>query len=221
MMLARVWSPDARMATRSELAALTPEVNARIDEYRRAADRAGMRAARQGVVDVLARLTGVAPAAVRIDQWCPRCGASSHGQPRIRGHPFISVSWSHSDKVVAAAVSTVSRVAIDVEQLRATDRTVQPVGLTQREYEWVVAQPDTHRAHLRLWTRKEGLVKLGRLTLDDLQQCELVGDDGVSDWWHGIRFVDIRTSLDAIATVSLAPTERPRGASVGTSDRYE
>jgi 4'-phosphopantetheinyl transferase len=91
---------------------------------------------------------------------CDRCGGP-HGRPRVRvGGESVEASVTHGGDVVGVAVAAGFRVGLDVEPLEQQ----LPADLE----EWVLApseRPATHRESdrtrslLRLWTRKEALLK--------------------------------------------------------------
>ncbi|MFE6745754.1 4'-phosphopantetheinyl transferase family protein [Kitasatospora purpeofusca] len=123
-----------------------------------------------------ARLLGVPAASLTLAQHCPDCGKGDHGKPYLPDHLGISVSLSHTKGVVAAAAGH-RPIGVDVE---LTDRggtllDVAPRVLTEEELRQVRAHADPARAFLRLWVRKEALIKVGRTTLDGLAAVDLSG----------------------------------------------
>lgn len=143
---------------------LTPAEQARAERFRRPEDHDSYRGAHWLVRHCVGDLLGIDPD-LQLAQRCPTCGSSDHGAPYVVGHADVHVSLSHTATHVAAVAAFV-RCGIDVETLRtvqAPERT-----LTADEHTWVEEQPDPSAAFLRLWTRKEALVKAGLLTLDEL-----------------------------------------------------
>ncbi|ANI21659.1 hypothetical protein AB870_25805 [Pandoraea faecigallinarum] len=115
-------------------------------------------------------------------QRCERCGGA-HGRPRLPAHPGLHVSLSHARGAVAAACA-ISPVGIDVEhwdEALAVDADLP--GLNERERIRLGAfagVAPNHRAPspralawLRLWTRKESLVKIGAATLADMSGIDM------------------------------------------------
>ncbi|MFD8755223.1 4'-phosphopantetheinyl transferase family protein [Kitasatospora sp. NPDC059577] len=121
-----------------------------------------------------ARLLGVPAAGLVLAQQCPDCGLADHGKPYLPDHPGVHVSLSHTRGVVAAGAGH-QPVGVDVElsarggSLRAVARRV----LAPAELALVEADPEPDRAFLRLWVRKESLIKIGRATLDTLGRIDL------------------------------------------------
>lgn len=146
---------------------LTHSEQGRCARLRRAADRDDFVSAH-----LLARACAAAALAVPLTdvqtvQTCETC-SGPHGRPRIDGHPDVHVSWSHSAGTVAAVV-TRSPVGVDVERRRPVrDGSLPSTVLTSGERRLLGDLPSADDAALRQWVRKESLVKLGRLTLDDV-----------------------------------------------------
>ncbi|MFF2955393.1 4'-phosphopantetheinyl transferase family protein [Kitasatospora sp. NPDC057965] len=145
-----------------------------------------------------ARLLGVPATALTLAQHCPDCGKGDHGKPYLPDHPGVAVSLSHTKGVVAAAAGH-RPIGVDVE---LTDRggsllDVAPRVLTEAELRLVREHPDPARAFLRLWVRKEALIKIGRTTLDGLAAVDLSGlpldlPDGrpLLSTFEGLRLLD-------------------------------
>ncbi|MFJ6616247.1 4'-phosphopantetheinyl transferase family protein [Kitasatospora sp. NPDC091335] len=121
-----------------------------------------------------ARLLGVPVAGLVLAQRCPDCGLADHGKPYLPDHPGVHVSLSHTQGVVAAGAGF-QPVGVDVElsarsgSLRAVARRV----LAPAELALVEADPEPERAFLRLWVRKESLIKIGRASLETLRRVDL------------------------------------------------
>ncbi|MFJ6137846.1 4'-phosphopantetheinyl transferase family protein [Kitasatospora sp. NPDC092286] len=121
-----------------------------------------------------ARLLGVPAAGLTLAQNCPDCGKGDHGKPYLPDHPGVEVSLSHTKGVVAAAAGH-QPVGVDVE-LSTRGGSLLPVAqrvLAPAELRLVEAHPEPDRAFLRLWVRKESLIKLGRTSLDTLAAVDL------------------------------------------------
>lgn len=115
-------------------------------------------------------------------QRCERCGGA-HGRPRLPAHPGLHVSLSHTRGAVAAACAIVP-IGIDVEhwdEALAADSDLP--GLSERERVRLGAFSGVAHTHhtpspralawLRLWTRKESLVKVGETTLDSMSDVDM------------------------------------------------
>jgi 4'-phosphopantetheinyl transferase len=185
---------------------LTPAEVDRAARFVQDTDRRDFVAAHLLVRQVAAAVLGAPPESVRLTQRCERCGGP-HGRPFLPAYPDLWVSLSHSRGVVAAAAGGVP-VGVDIELLDGSHDGLLDSShvLTSTERELVRRAgkdgPEAAaRAFLRLWVRKETLVKLGRITLDslptvdvsalpvepagDVDQRALV-DDGLHllDWSH-------------------------------------
>lgn len=150
----------ARFAAVDEVsvdAELTGAERARHDRLRFAADRDAYRAAHLLVRACAGELLGIAPARVRLQQHCPRCGDAGHGRPSIAGEPGVHLSLSHTRGFVAA-VAAVSECGIDVERVADS---IPRTAVTAREQTWLDATADPLLGFTRLWVRKEALVKAG------------------------------------------------------------
>ncbi|MFF2819974.1 4'-phosphopantetheinyl transferase family protein [Kitasatospora cineracea] len=153
---------------------LTAFERERLERFRRPADRDDYLAAHLLVRYCAAAHLGVEPAAVAFGQRCPGCGSTAHGRPYLTDRPGTHLSLSHTNGVIAAAAGPVP-VGVDVEHLdaRTTDPATLRHVLTPAENALVRQHPDPTRAFLRLWVRKEALIKLGRTTLDALGALDL------------------------------------------------
>jgi len=127
---------------------------------------------------------------VVLSQRCSTCNGQ-HGKPFIDKWPDVHVSLSHSAHSVAAAASDAS-VGVDIEswdKVRYGELREARV-FAPKEKIWIDSLPteERDRAALRLWVRKECLIKLGRFTLDSLSECDLISspphDLIFRDWDH-------------------------------------
>ncbi|MFF2348933.1 4'-phosphopantetheinyl transferase family protein [Kitasatospora sp. NPDC058115] len=155
---------------------LTAVEKERAARFRHESGRVDFIAAHALVRLCAAGLLGVPADRLALAQHCPDCGKGDHGKPYLPNHPGIEVSLSHTKGVVAAAAAH-RPVGVDVE---LTDRggtllDVAPRVLTAQELRQVREHPDPARAFLRLWVRKEALIKIGRTTLDGLAEVDLSG----------------------------------------------
>ena len=189
--LAGVADPD-RLLDDAELA--------RARRLRRPADRADYVAARLLARRLVADHAGLDPGEVRFTQTCATCGGP-HGRPRVVGSD-VHVGWSRSTGLVAVVVAD-TPCAIDLESLpalRGHDLPLDALGPAERS--WLAGQPDPHDAFARLWVRKEVLVKLGLITLDDLATADVLPSlDGEPVLGHPL--VALATApYDAVAACS-------------------
>lgn len=103
---------------------------------------------------VIAARLGLSPSRVVVDRRCPRC-YESHGPPMLPGTD-LHASISHSDDLVAVAVTTAGPVGIDIEALRKFDYgcLLEDVCIrSERQNVNSIADFFTY------WTRKESLLK--------------------------------------------------------------
>jgi len=170
-------------ATPQRLAAsrdwLAPDEHARWRRFLREDDRRRFLLARGLVRGVLARCTGVAPAALEFE-------AQVHGKPALAGALRAS-GWefnlSHTRGMVALAVSRGVEVGVDVE---AIDRRLDPLRLAARNFSpheraALEATADAARParFFDLWTLKEAYVKaLGCGLQHDLRAFSVSFDAG-------------------------------------------
>ena len=127
----------------------------------------------------LARVTGgavlgVDPGRLTLVQRCDRCG-EAHGAPSFAEAPGLGVSVSHTRGYVAAAVGP-GRVGVDTEGTESAlpvDEGLASAVLAARELELLDAAPDRRHTFVRLWVRKEAMVKCGRGSLDDLSAVDV------------------------------------------------
>ncbi|MFJ9741742.1 4'-phosphopantetheinyl transferase family protein [Streptomyces sp. NPDC101166] len=157
---------DARAAARLP-ALLDPVERARHEAIARADDQGRFLLGCALSRIALGELLGVSPAEVPLRRVCPRCGGP-HGKPRLavpHGSPFAGVDFSvtHSGDVVGVAVVHGAVVGLDVEEAGAAldVDTVAPVALSDAEFAALNAHPPAERtsAFLRVWTRKEAVLK--------------------------------------------------------------
>lgn len=175
---------------------LTADEQCRARAFSRPADRQDYVAAHILARVAAARVTGVTSAAgdlartYALVQRCEQCGGG-HGRPHLPAHPGLHISLSHTRGAVAAACA-IEPVGIDVEhwdQALSVDLDLgdlsEDMGITGSERDRLAAFASvalTHHAPspralawLRLWTRKESLVKVGVTTLSGLGSVDLSG----------------------------------------------
>ncbi|GAA2829166.1 hypothetical protein GCM10010441_62030 [Kitasatospora paracochleata] len=174
-------APLAVVATSAEVLALpgadegllTAAELGRAAAFRREQDRLDFVAAHLLVRLCAARLLGIPPRRVAFAQHCPDCDRPAHGRPLLTDRPDVHLSLSHTAGVVAAAAAP-SPVGVDVERLdQARAAVVEDRVLAAAEAALVRGRPDPGAAFLRLWVRKESLIKIGRAGLDTLAELDL------------------------------------------------
>lgn len=134
-------------------------------------DRAAFVAAHLLVRECAGHLLGVGAAGLEISQSCDTCGHGGHGRPTLVGRDDVHLSLSHTRGCVAA-IAAWTPCGIDVEAHHVGEA---PSGvLTDREQEWVAAQPDPALAFTTLWVRKEALVKAGMSDLGSLDRLDVL-----------------------------------------------
>lgn len=92
----------------------------------------------------------------------PRLEHDAKGAPFLPQCPELAVSISHCRRAVAVAVSSQGRVGIDVECRRRVDDSLVERVCSPSEVEAVRGADDPTMAFLRLWTRKEAVLKMLR-----------------------------------------------------------
>ncbi|MEV7829009.1 4'-phosphopantetheinyl transferase superfamily protein [Streptomyces subrutilus] len=142
---------------------LAPWERRRLAAIRVPARRDDVLAARLLLRLCVARFTGRTPAASAPAQFCPECGRSGHGRPYLPGNPEAGISLSHADGLVAAAAGP-GPVGVDVEPAtrRPGPRGALARLLPEADLREAAAGPDPDAALLRLWVRREALLKAGR-----------------------------------------------------------
>lgn len=128
------------------------------------ADRRRLTAAAAVARSVLGARAGTAPAALRIDRTCPRCGAP-HGRPVLPDVPDLHFSVAHAGDWAVVAVLRGAPVGVDVEE----SGRVPAAGLEQladvalapeeRAELWRLPQAARPSAFITYWVRKEAVVK--------------------------------------------------------------
>lgn len=138
--------------------------NYRAGNFVRAADRTRFVL---GVVlskALISRQAGVGIETIRLDRICREC-RRPHGRPRLI-HPDIDLDFSvtHSGRLVAVAICATGQVGIDAEHLdrnAPSERNMRKV-LAKAEHGALsgMSGPERGEAFLRIWTRKEAVIKL-------------------------------------------------------------
>lgn len=142
---------------------LTPVERQRAERLLRETDRRAYVAAHLLVRLAAAACLETDPALLTLRQHCATHGPG-HGKPYLEEFPGLSVSLSHTRGYVSAAAGP-GRVGVDVERV--------PPGPLNEALAAAVAAPGERvrdsRELIRLWVRKEALIKRGELTLDDMR----------------------------------------------------
>jgi 4'-phosphopantetheinyl transferase len=125
----------------------------RLEQYRRAEDRARFLAAAALLRRLAAARTGTVPERVVVDRSCRTC-TRPHGRPVLPG-TGLHASISHSGQRVAVALTGLGPVGVDVEEVSSRIDPAELAGHVLGEGERAA---DT-TAFLRYWTRKEAVVK--------------------------------------------------------------
>lgn len=159
---------------------------------------------------LLGERLGCAPAAVPL-------GRTLAGKPIIVPAltESLDFSLSHSDDLMLIAMTSDGQIGADIE-CYGHPGTDEPVWetLCTREAEWVSAQADPYHAFLRLWTRKEAIVKaLGSGLPDALPALDVLWEPvessaSVSTPWGGpLHVIDLPAPAGCCA--ALAVTHPP------------
>jgi 4'-phosphopantetheinyl transferase len=123
--------------------------------------------------------------------------ANAHGKPLIAECPALNFNVSHSGGLGAIAFTTVGAVGIDVEAIRCNVDALEIASahFTRREAAMIAAAPTIEEqasAFLRLWTRKEAVLKAAGYGL-------LGGLDGIDVLRVPLNLVRLRGATDESA----------------------
>ncbi len=137
-------------------AALLPTERARVDRAA-PADRSAVATSLLLARTAAAAACGLPVEDVRVDRRCPRCGATTHGVPRVRRRddgpvPFLSLS--RCADLVLVAMSTIGPLGVDLERADA-----DPGAATARVALAPGEPPADGHDPLRTWVRKEAVLK--------------------------------------------------------------
>lgn len=146
---------DARTGE-ADMARLDPDEQARARRLRFDRDRACFVNRRVFLRDVLARYVQSDPGRLRFT-------TSGNGRPELAGHGGLSFNASHSSTMAVVVVTRGRTVGVDIERLRTLPDglDVAEAMFSPREIESVrsAVEPERSATFLRLWTRKEAVVK--------------------------------------------------------------
>jgi 4'-phosphopantetheinyl transferase len=135
-------------------------------------DRTDFAAAHALVRLCAAEMSGASPTQLTLVQRCDECGGG-HGRPALAEDTGLQVSLSHTAGYVAAMAGA-GPVGVDVE--RGDDSRIDPDLMRSALSPSEVAAVDAAtpwRVFLRQWVRKEALVKVGRMRLEDMAGVDL------------------------------------------------
>lgn len=164
---------------------------------RRAADRDDYLAAHSLVREMAGRILGPSRT-ISLRQDCAGCGGSDHGRPRFGEEPDLDVSLAHARGWVGAVVAD-ARCGIDVEPVSlATTPVLAALTTAERADLQLLPRQRQGRAFLRLWTRKEALVKAGRVRVEDFASTD-VRESPVAD----TVLVDVPGPREIVAAVAV------------------
>lgn len=158
-----LWLVDlARPAPTQELACLSTEEQVRAARFRAVRDRDRYLRTHAAMRQLLARHTGrVAHELVYV--------TGRFGKPSLVGAPACHFNLSHSEDMAVIAISDAAEIGVDVEVLRevpdASALAEQHFTPAERAEYALVPAGQSHRAFLRVWTRKEACLKAAGLGL--------------------------------------------------------
>ena len=183
---------------------LNPEQRERHERLRQQQDRDDFVAARLLTQQLVTEATGQPADEVAFTQRCDHCGGP-HGRALTDSPGQPHVSWSHATGWVAAVVGP-RPCGIDVEPI--TDRPPVFDVLTTGEQDDVRSASEGRPqavAFLRLWVRKEALLKAAGTGLTDqaaLAQLD-VRDDQLTYAGHSWQLTDLTTPDDVRAAIAV------------------
>ena len=91
-------------------------------------------------------------------QELPLVGYAENGKPFLQNYPDLHFNMSHCKRAVAVALHD-APVGIDVECRRRVSQALMERVCSAGEREFVCSAADPELAFIRLWTRKEALLK--------------------------------------------------------------
>ena len=114
----------------------------------------GRKIARERALSIISGYLGLAPAEVRLE-------LGRRGKPSLTPDERLSFNLSHAGSKGLLAVTSGSRVGVDIEALRPL---LNPIGLARRffsplEADALAASSDPLAAFFRVWVRKEAYLK--------------------------------------------------------------
>ena len=123
---------------------------------------------------------------------------NAQGAPYLPAHPDLHISISHCRTAVAVAVSNAGAVGIDIESRRKVGDGLLQRVCTPAELDSLHRSNDPTMAFLRLWTRKEAVLK-----------CQGTGIHGFDSMVHALdtnlEVVDLPCDLpDTVVALATA-----------------
>lgn len=175
---------------------LHPDELSRADCLARDTDRDDFLAAHALARACVAAAVGGPPSRNAVIQVCARCGGP-HGRPQVVVDADLHVSWSHAAGTVAVAVAPAA-CGVDLEAIyRPTAQELVRISLTPAERCAVSTATDPDQAVMRLWLRKECLVKAGEGSLDAMLATDV--STATADGVLKVRHADGRSSRYLVA----------------------
>jgi len=98
----------------------------------------------------------------------PRLALGPNGKPYLTDHPDVHFNFSHCTKAAVCAVSD-RPVGIDVETIAPVDLAVARRILSDGEFAELNATTEPEIVFVRLWTRKEAIVKLSGSGIEEIR----------------------------------------------------
>lgn len=190
---------DALRLTEGGWHMLTSSESERAAAFRAPSDTADFVAAHALLRVAAAEVLGRDTSDISIVQRCAACGGA-HGQPLMLDSPEVGLSLSHTRGYVAV-IAGMSGVGIDVERQSEAGPAVPENVFTSNEVALLRDSGEPDRLSLRLWVRKEALMKAAGLSPDDLGGIDVSGVDGgfLGDWhvaeWDGAEVFTPGTAL--------------------------
>ncbi|MCZ4123134.1 4'-phosphopantetheinyl transferase family protein [Streptomyces sp. H39-S7] len=158
------WWPIGGAAGPADLALLRPSDHERLARIRTPARAAEFIISRARIRTILSEVLDVPPDVIELGRRrCPCCADPDHGPPTVLQPPTSRwIGISHTEGCGLLAVSD-APVGVDVERVRAVRTDVlASVVLTRSEDGYLRTVPEgiaRERAFLRVWTRKEAVLK--------------------------------------------------------------
>jgi 4'-phosphopantetheinyl transferase len=189
-----LWRFDLDRPMAGALALLSPDERARADRYAFARDRMRFVAGRAALRVVLGAYVEAPPEAIVFE-------LGSHGKPRLPGGPPFS--YSSSLGCGLCAVGGTRPLGVDVEELREVPDAAAIAESTftlEERAAWRAAGGDGCAAFLRVWARKEAVLKALGVGL-----VGAVDDDDRAE----VEVHDVEVDADHVAALAITAAGRP------------
>lgn len=200
--VSKVWKGKAVVVTlptcrELPLNSFAPDIQRRAEAIRNDETRAEFLSARALLQSCLFAMGG---GAEKMQLFSPGNG----GKPYlIGGRQQLFANISHTDGLVAVALSSVGEIGVDVEIDRALEdlSAMAQATLTDREYAAVQAAEDPERAFRLLWVRKESLLKAKGLgVFTDLKRWDVLAP---SEFSPTMTLIDLRLPTRYLGALTL------------------